>query len=57
MVIIEAVAGRCADINESVSFLGRVIGKVNVTANSIFKIVKATVPKQFSAPATGGLGK
>ena len=32
IVIIEATAGRCADINESVSFLGRVIGKVIVTA-------------------------
>ena len=32
MVIIEAAAGRCADISKSVSFLGRVIGKVNVTA-------------------------
>ena len=32
MVIIEAMAGRCADINGSVSFLGMVIGKVNVIA-------------------------
>ena len=32
IVIIKAVAGRCADINESVSFLGRVISKVIVTA-------------------------
>ena len=32
MVIIEATAGCCADINKSVSFLGRVISKVNVTA-------------------------
>ena len=32
MVIIEAAAGRCADINKSDSFLGRVIGKIIVTA-------------------------
>ena len=32
MVIIEAAAGCCADINKSVSFLGRVIGKIIVTA-------------------------
>ena len=32
MVIIEAVAGRWTDINRSVSFLGRVIGKIIVTA-------------------------
>ena len=32
MVIIEAAAGRCADISESVSFLGRIIGKIIVTA-------------------------
>ena len=32
MVIIEALAGHCADMNESVSFLGKVIGKVIVTA-------------------------
>ena len=32
IVIIKAAAGRCADINESVSFLGRVIGKIIVTA-------------------------
>ena len=32
MVIIEAAAGRCTDINKSVSFLGRVIGKIIVTA-------------------------
>ena len=28
IVTIEAAAGHCADINGSVSFLGRVIGKI-----------------------------
>ena len=32
MVIIEAAAGRCAAINETVSFLGKVIGKIIVKA-------------------------
>ena len=32
IVIIKATAGCCTDINESVSFLGRVIGKIIVKA-------------------------
>ena len=32
MVMIEAAAGRCAAINVAVSFLGRVIGKIFITA-------------------------
>ena len=30
--IIEAAAGRCADMNKSVIILGRVIGKIIITA-------------------------
>ena len=57
--ILNIVFVKVSVIISIVTSVTTVIGKANVTANSIIKIdkTKANVPKQFSALATGGLGK